>query len=340
MQALSVSGRGRARGAPGGVTRLLLACSTAAALAWAGTPQAQPAAFPSKPIRIVLAYTGGGPTEFLARLVGEPVSRRLGQPVLVEPRPGANERVATAHLVASAPDGHTLLLVAPPHATNPSLFQMPYDSAKDTTGLIHLTNIPPVLTTHPESGLQSFADLVKLAKAKPGEVTFGSAGNATSTHLTVELLAILAGIQLQHIPFKGDAPALTDLLGKRIQASSNTITAGLPHVRAGRLRALGISSRERSPLLPEVPTFIEQGYPEAEITTWFGLIVHAGTPRELVSRLNAEFNAALELPEVRERLLQTGMTPVGGTAEQFAAHIRRETDRWGRVIRARGIKVE
>jgi tripartite-type tricarboxylate transporter receptor subunit TctC len=268
------------------------------------------------------------------------VSKRLGQPVLIEPKPGANERVATAHLIASPADGYTTVLVAPPHATNPSLFQLAYDTPRETTGLIHLVNIPPLLTTYPDSGLSNFNDLVKLAKAKPGEVTFGSAGNATSTHLTVELLALLAGIQLQHIPYKGDAPAITELLGKRIHASSNTITAGIAHVKAGRLKALGISSRERSPLLPEVPTFIEQGYPEAEITTWFGLIVHAATPKEIANKLNAEFNHSLQLPEVRERLAQVGMMPVGGSPEQFTAHIRRETERWANVIKTRGIKVE
>lgn len=313
----------------------------AAALAAAMAPAlAQPVRFPAKPVRLVLAYTAGGPTDFLARLVSDPVSRRLGQPVLVEPKPGANERVATAHLIASPPDGHTVLLVAPPHTTNPSLFQMPYDSRRETTGLIHLTNIPPMLTTYPESGINTFEDLVKLAKAKPGEITFGSAGNATSTHLTVELLAIMAGVQLQHIPFKGDAASMTELLGKRIHASSNTITTGLPHVRAGRLRAIGISSRERSPLLPDVPTFIEQGYPDAEITSWFGLIVHSATPKDIIGRLNAEFNAALDLPEVREKLTLAGMSPVGGSPEQFTAHIARETERWAKVIKARGIKIE
>ncbi len=311
----------------------------------ASVAMAQPAStslsgFPSKPIRLLLAYAGGGPTDFLARLVGESVSKRLGQPVLVEPRPGANERLATAHLIASPADGYTVLLVAPPHATNPSLFQMTYDTQKDTTGLIHLTNIPPVLTTHPRSGLNNFNDLVKLAKAKPGEVTFGSAGNATSTHLTVELLAIMAGVQLLHIPFKGDAPAITELIGERIYASSNTITAGLPYIKAGRLKALGISSRERSPLLPDVPTFIEQGYPGADVTAWFGLIVHSATPKEIIDKLNVEFQAALATPEIRERLIQVGMTPVGGSPEQFTAHIRRETERWAKVIKTSGIKVE
>lgn len=324
----------RATGLWAGV--LLCLCATLSI----STARAQAPAFPSKPIRVVLPYTAGGPVDFLARTVGERVSARTGQPVLVEARPGANERVATAHVLASPADGYTILLVAVPHSTNPSLFQMPYDTRKDITGLIHLVNIPPVLTANPASGLKDFNDLVKLAKAKPGEVTFGSAGNATSTHLTVELLGLIAGVSLQHVPFKGDAPSITELLAGRITASSNTITAGLPHVKAGRLRALGIASRERSPLLPDVPTFVEQGYPDAVITTWFGMVVHAGTPPDLVAKLNAEFNAALQVPEVRERLGATGMVPVGGTAEQFTTHIRNEMARWDRVIKTRGIKVE
>jgi tripartite-type tricarboxylate transporter receptor subunit TctC len=296
--------------------------------------------FPSKPIRIVLAYTGGGPTDFLARTVGEKVSQRVGQPVLVEPRPGANERVATEHVLRSPADGYTVLLVAPPHAINPSLFKMNYDAQKEITGLIHLINIPPMITTNPATGLKDFRDLVKLAKEKPGTVTYGTAGNATSNHLMFELLGLLAGVELQHIPFKGDAPAITELLGGRITASANTITAGLQHVRAGRLHALGIASRERSPLLPEVPTFHEQGFPEAVVTTWFGLVIHAQTPRELIHKLNAEFDAALKMPDVREKLQAVGMVPVGGPPEQFTAHIRAEGERWGRVVKTRGIKAE
>ena len=297
-------------------------------------------AFPSKPIRIVLAYAAGGPTDFLARTLGDKVAARVGQPVLVEARPGANERVASEHVLRSPPDGHTVLLVAPPHAINPSLFQMNYDGQKDLTGLIHLINIPPMITTHPGSGLQNFRDLVNAAKAKPGELTYGTPGNATSNHLMMELLGLIAEIRMQHIPFKGDAPAITELLGGRLTVSANTVTAGIQHVKAGRLRAIGIASRERSPLLPEVPTLYEQGFPDAVVTTWFGLVIHGQTPREYVQRLNTEFDAALQMADVREKIMAVGMMPVGGPAEQFAAHIRAEAERWGRVVKTRGIKAE
>lgn len=297
------------------------------------------ATFPSKPIRIVLAYASGGPTDFLARQVGDQVARRSGQPVLVESRAGANERLATSHLIASPADGYTVLLVAPAHATNPSLFTMTYE-AKDTTGLIHLVNLPPVLTTLPNSGINNFADLVRLAKAQPGVITYGTTGNATSTHLTMELLSTMTGMQLQHIPFKGEAPALTELLGGRLNVSINTITASLPHIKGGRIKPLGISSRERVALLPDVPTFIEQGYPEADVTSWFGLIIHSATPKDIIEKLSGAFQLAIQAPEVRERLAQAGMVPVGGTPDQFSAHIKRETERWAKVIRARGIKVD
>ncbi len=297
-------------------------------------------AYPTKPVRIVLPYTHGGPVDLLSRTVGEKVAARIGQPVLVESRAGAGERIATEHVLASPSDGYTILLVGPAHSTNPSLFEMKYDAQAQMTGLIHLVNIPPVFSTNPASGLQSFADLVRLAKSKPGEVNYGTAGNATNNHLTVELVSLLAGISMQHIPLKGDAPVMTEALANRITVASNTLPGVLPHIKAGRLRGLAIASKERSELLPEVPTFVEQGYPEAVTNTWFGLVVNVGTPPEIVRRLNMEFQAALALPDVREKLVQVGMTPVGGTPQQFTGLIRSEVERWRGIIKARGIKVD
>lgn len=296
--------------------------------------------FPTKPVRIVLAYASGGPTEFLARTVGEKASARLGQPILVEARPGANERIATEYVARLPADGYTLLLVATPHSTNPSLFTLPYDTQKTFTGLIQLADIFPMITVHPDSPLRDMRDLVNAAKAKPGEITYGSPGTATSPHLLMELLGLLTGTNMRHIPFKGDAAALTELLGNRLSASSNAISSGMPHVKAGRLRALGTSGRERSPQLPDVPTLYEQGFADAVVTGWFGLVVHAQTPRPIITRLNAEFDAALGLPEVREKISAVGLIPAGGSADKFTAHIRAETERWAKVVKSRGIKVE
>ena len=315
------------------------ALAIGAALAMPGTAAAQ--AFPSKPVTIVLSYAAGGPTDFLARTLGEKVSARIGQPVLVDPKPGANERVATEYLLRQPADGYATVLVALPHATNPAVFaSLPYDTVKEFIGLIHLVNIPVILTVKADSPIRSFADFVTFAKARPGEAMFGSPGAATSSHLTVELLGTLAGVTFTHIAYKGDAPAMTELMGGRIVASVNSLPGALGQIRGGRVRSIGISSAQRVPLLPEVPTFAEQGFPDAVTATWFGLIVRSGTPKDVVAKLNAEFNAALALPEVKEKLNDRGMTTVGGSSESFTAFIRSETERWSKVVKARGIKIE
>ncbi len=321
------------------MTSPLIAAVLAAALAVPGMATAQ--AFPSKPVTIVLSYAAGGPTDFLARTLGEKVSARFGQPVLVDPKPGANERVATEYLLRQPADGYTTVLVALPHATNPAVFaSLPYDTVKEFIGLVHLVNIPVILTVKADSPIRNFADFAAFAKAKPGEAMFGSPGAATSSHLTVELLGTLAGVTFTHIPYKGDAPAMTELMGGRIVASVNSLPGALGQIRGGRVRSIGISSAQRVPLLPEVPTFAEQGYPEAVTATWFGLIVRSGTPKDVVAKLNTEFNAALAMPDVRDKLNDRGMTTVGGSAEGFTAFIRSETERWSRVVKARGIKIE
>jgi tripartite-type tricarboxylate transporter receptor subunit TctC len=196
-----------------------------------------------------------------------------------------------------------------------------------------------VVSTNPQSGLKSMADLVKMAKAKAGHVTYGTAGNATNNHLTMELISLLTGIQMQHIPMKGDAPVITEVLGNRITVASNTLPGVLPHIKAGRLVGLGVASRERAAQLPDVPTMVEQGI-DAVTNIWFGYVVNIDTPPEIVKKLNAEFQAALAAPDVRERLTSVGMTPVGGTPEQFTAMIRAERERWSKIIKARGISVQ
>lgn len=313
--------------------------SVLCALLFAGSASAQ--AFPTKPVTIVLSYAPGGPTDVIARTLGERVSARIGQPVLVDPKPGANGRIATEYLLRQPADGYTTALVALPHATNPVLFAtMRYDTVKEFIGLIHLTNVPTILTVRADSPIKNFADFVAFAKAKPGEAMFGSPGTATSAQLTVEMLAMLAGVSFTHIPYKGDAPSLTELMGGRIVASVNSLSGAIGQIRGGRVRAIGISSAQRVALLPDVPTFAEQGYPDAVTATWYGLIVRSGTPKDIVAKLNAEFNAALALPEVKEKLNDLGMTTVGGSSEQFTAFIRSESERWSKVIKARGIRID
>jgi tripartite-type tricarboxylate transporter receptor subunit TctC len=318
---------------------IAVAIAAATALARPGAASAQ--AFPSKPITIVLSYAAGGPTDFLARTLGEKVSAHTGQPVLVDPKPGANERVATEFLLRQPADGYTTVLVALPHATNPAVFSsLPYDTVKEFIGLIHLVNIPVILSVKADSPIRNFADFAAFAKARPGEAMFGSPGAATSSHLTVELLGTLAGVTFTHIPYKGDAPAMTELMGGRIVASVNSLPGALGQIKGGRVRAIGISSAQRVPLLPDVQTFAEQGYPDAVTATWFGLIVRSSTPKDVVTKLNAEFNTALALPEVKDKLNDRGMTTVGGSPESFTAFIRAETERWSKVVKTRGIKIE
>ena len=297
--------------------------------------------YPSKPVRVVMAYAPGGPTDFISRVD----QREAAAEVRPAFRGGEQTRREPAHrhefVAKSAPDGYTIGVTGVPHATNPALFpNMPYDTLKDLAGLAHLVDAPLVLSVPAASPVKNVADLIALAKAKPGEVTIGTAGNGTGPHLSMEFLFLVAGANYTHVPYKGDAPAVTELLGARLTAGSNTLQSVLQHIKAGRLRALAVSSRERVAAAPEIPTLVEQGYPDNVVNTWFGMIVPAGVPRDIVHKLNREINAALAMPDVREKIFATGLLPVGGTAEQFDAHIRREMERWAKVIKARGIKAE
>ena len=297
--------------------------------------------YPTKPVRVVVFYAAGGPTDFISRTVSEKLQAKLGQPFLVESKPGANLRIGTEFVAKSAPDGYTIGVTGVPHATNPALFPaMAYDTLKDLTGLAHLVDAPLVLSVPAASPVRNVADLIALAKAKPGEVTIGTAGNGTGPHLSMEFLFLVAGANYTHVPYKGDAPAVTELLGSRLTAGSNTLQSVLQHMKAGRLRGIAVSSRERVAAAPEVPTLVEQGYPDNVVNTWFGMIVPAGVPRDVINKLNREINAVLAMPDVREKILATGLMPVGGTAEQFDALIRSEMVRWAKVIKARGIKAE
>ena len=315
------------------ITFALLLCVVAA--------QAAAQDYPTKPVRVVVFYAAGGPTDFISRTVSEKLQAKLGQPFLVESKPGANLRIGTEFVAKSAPDGYTIGVTGVPHATNPALFPaMAYDTLKDLTGLAHLVDAPLVLSVPAASPVRNVADLIALAKAKPGEVTIGTAGNGTGPHLSMEFLFLVAGANYTHVPYKGDAPAVTELLGSRLTAGSNTLQSVLQHMKAGRLRGIAVSSRERVAAAPEVPTLVEQGYPDNVVNTWFGMIVPAGVPRDVINKLNREINAALAMPDVREKILATGLMPVGGTAEQFDALIRSEMVRWAKVIKARGIKAE
>jgi len=298
---------------------------------------AQP--WPSKPIRIVSPYAPGGANDVTARIVGQALQARLGQPVLVENRPGANTRIATESVARAAPDGYTLLWSAAPFTVNPALYgKLPYDTLKDFAPVTQTVIVPilfSVSTTSPAKTLREYLDL---AKADPKQATVCSAGNGSAPHLAMELLAAESGAPLMHLPYKGDAPAVNDLLGGQVGACVNAISTPLPHVKSGRLRALAVVSRERVPQLPDIPTFAEVGFPQVDSYVWFGLLAPAGTPKEIVDRLNAEVNAALKLPDVIERFTTAGAMAVGGSAADFERFIRTDLEKWARVVKERNIR--
>ncbi|MDO8595816.1 MAG: tripartite tricarboxylate transporter substrate binding protein [Sulfuricaulis sp.] len=297
--------------------------------------------YPNKPVRVVLFYATGGATDFITRVVSEKLQQKLGQPFLVESRAGANLRIGSEFVAKSAPDGYTIGVTGTPHATNPALFStLSYDTLKDLAGLAYLVDAPIALSVNPASPVKSVSDLIQAAKAKPGQLTMATAGNGTGPHLAMELLFLVAGTSFTHIPYKGDAPAVTEALAGRVDAATNTFQSVQQHIRAGKLRGLAVTTRQRLPALPDVPTVAEQGFPDVVVTTWFGMVIPAAVPRDIVNRLNREINAALALPDVREKVAGAGLIPVGGTPEQFDAHIRSEMERWARVIKTRGIKIE
>ena len=310
-----------------------------AALLIGATGQAAAQAWPAKPVRVVAPYAAGGTNDIAARILAERLSQRLGQQVIVENKPGANTRIATEFVAKSAPDGYTLYFCAAPHSTNPGLYgKLPYDTVKDFAPVVHAVTVPLFFLVQAASPAKTVKELIDLGKKDPDFANNGSPGNGSAPHLAIELLNSIAGSTLAHIPYKGDAPALQDLLGGRLGASVDPVAPALPHIKAGKLRAISIASPQRYSLLPEVPTLAEQGFKGAEAFAWFGLLAPAGTPAEVLARLNTEVNLALKQPEIADKLIGLGMTPVGGTAEQFGSFIRGDIDKWTKLIHARSIK--
>jgi tripartite-type tricarboxylate transporter receptor subunit TctC len=297
-------------------------------------------AYPAKPVRIIVPSSTGGAVDGLARLVAQ-ISTSLGQQVIADNRPGANGAIGLELAARSPADGHTLVLgFLGPLAVNPGLYKkLPYDSLKDFAPITLVAESPLLIVAHPSLPARSVRDLIQFAKARPGQVTYGTGGTGTGGHLTVELFKITAGIDLLHVPYKGVGPALIDVLAGHISLMASSPISSQPHVKSGRLRGLAVTGRARSPALPEVPTMIEAGLANFESTTWFGVLAPAGTPPAIVNRLNSEINTLLRQPEVREQIARLGADPAGNTPEQFAAHIRAEIAKWAKVIKAANIQV-
>ncbi|HQR10672.1 MAG TPA: tripartite tricarboxylate transporter substrate binding protein [Casimicrobiaceae bacterium] len=296
-------------------------------------------AYPTRPVRIIVPYPAGGAVDIIARIVGQPLSDSLKQPVIVDNRPGASANIGMELAAKSPPDGYVLLMASNGIATNMTLFpNLTFDGRRDFSAVARIGFAPLVIVVPAASPAKSLKDLVAQARAEPGKLTYASAGNGSSGHLAGELLKSSAKIDVLHVPYKGGAPAITDLLGERISFMAINPVEVIAHIRSGRLRALAVGSDKRVPLLPDVPTVAEAGLPGYEATVWWGLVAPAGTPREIVVKLNAETNRALADPAIVTRLAELGVEITPGSPEQFAAFIQAQTDLWSGVIRAAGIK--
>jgi tripartite-type tricarboxylate transporter receptor subunit TctC len=295
--------------------------------------------YPSRPIKIVVPYAAGGAVDIVARTVGHPLSEALKQPVIVDNRPGASANIGMEVVAKSAPDGYTLLMASNGIATNMALFpQLAFDGQRDFTAVAPIGHAPLVIVVPTASPYQSLKELIAAAKAEPGKLTYASAGNGSSGHLAGELLKSTAKIDVLHVPYKGGAPAITDLLGNRISFMPINPVEVIANIRAGRLRALAVASDKRVALLPDVPTAAEAGVPGYDASVWWGLVAPAKTPPEIVRQLNAETNKVLATPDVANKLGELGVVLTPGTSEQFATFIKTQTELWSRVIKAAGIR--
>ncbi|MEO7727058.1 MAG: tripartite tricarboxylate transporter substrate binding protein [Burkholderiales bacterium] len=298
-------------------------------------------AYPSRPVRFILPFPAGGPTDILGRIIGQKLAAQLAQPVVPENRPGAGGNVGTEYGAKQPADGYTIVLASPSLSISPSLYKkLGYDPVKDFSTISMVAHIPNVLLVHPSVPAKTLMDLVRLAKANPGKLNFGSGGLGTSNHLGSELFKSLAGVNIVHIPYKGSNEAMVGMMGGHVDMVVIGVPPTLPHIKAGRVRPLAVLAPERMPYLPNVPTAKEAGIPNFEVTTWYVLVVPAGTPREIVTRLNAEWVKLAEMPDTRERMQTAGFEPMSSTPEQAAEFVKTEIVRWAKVIRDANVKTE
>lgn len=298
--------------------------------------------YPVKPIRILIAQAPGSATDNVSRVLSSRLAEQMGQQFIIEARPGAGGAVGTEAAARAPADGYTLFMANnSTHGSNPAVYKkLPYDAIKDFSPIILIASTPYVLTAHPSLPVKTVKELVALAKKRPGELNYGSAGNGSTHHLSGELLNMMAGIKLVHVPYKGTTPALTGLVSGEVSVMFFTVVGIEPHAKSGKARALAVTTPKRASLMPELPTMAEAGFPGFEVTSWFGLLAPAGTPAAVVSRVNAETTKALALPEVSGALKKLGFDAVGGTPEQFASHIKSEVERFTKLVKATGITVD
>ena len=317
------------------VTRLL----TVALACTAGSAFAQN--YPTKALRLVVPFLAGGSTDIVGRTVAQKLSEMWGQPVVVDNRPGGGTTIGTDAVAKSAPDGYTLLVTPAPFTINPSLLnKLPYDALNDFAPITLINTTPLVMVVHPGVPAKTVKELIALAKAKPGKLNFGSSGTGGSNHLAGELFDAMAGVKMVHIPYKGNAGALTDIVGGHLDVVYNGVTSAISLIRGGKLRVLAVTSLKRTAALPDVPTLDELGLKGFEAVAWNGLTAPAKTPREVIMKINADVIRIVNSPELKERLKAEGSDPVGSSPEQFAAFLRNEITKWAKVIKIAGVKPE
>jgi tripartite-type tricarboxylate transporter receptor subunit TctC len=318
----------------------LVALYLIAALLVSAPPLAASADYPSRPVRWIVGYPAGGTTDIVARLIGHWLSERLGQQFIIENKPGAGNNIGTEAMINSPPDGYTVLLTNPANAINATLYQrLSFNFMRDTAPVAGFMRVPNVMEVNPKVPANSVAEFIAYAKANPGKINWASSGNGTSVHLSGELFKIMTGIDLTHVPYRGSAPALTDMISGTVQVMFDNMPSSLPHIQAGTLRALGVTTTARSDALPNVPTVAET-VPGYEASAFFGMSVPKGTPADVIEKLNQEINAGLADPGVKARLAELGGILMPGTPAQFGQVIAEETEKWAKVIKTGGVSLE
>ena len=312
----------------------------AIACLWPATALAQ--TYPSKPIRIIVAYTPAGTTDILARVVGQKMSESFGQPVIVDNRPGVNGNIGTDVAAKATADGHTLLMVtAGTHGINPSLYRkLPWDAVKDFAPISLVANVPNILVVNNSVPVKSVKDFIAHLKASPDKFNYGTPGNGSSGHLSMEMFKAMTGTRIQHIPYKGSAGVLADVIGGQIAATIDNLPPYLPQVKSGKIRGLAVTSIKRSPVVPDIPTIAETAVTGYSAGSWFGLVAPAGTPKPVIDKLALETQRILKLPDVAERVAGLGAEAAGGTPEQFAGHIKTEIAKWAKVIKDANVELQ
>jgi tripartite-type tricarboxylate transporter receptor subunit TctC len=323
------------------ITRRTWIAAAALAAAGAALPALAQSAYPNKPIKLVVGYAAGGATDVIARLVGQKLGDGLGQTVVIDNRAGANSNVGAEAVARSPADGYTLYVYTIANTINATLYpKLGYDPEKDFEPIGLIAKVPNILVVNKDVPVKTLAEYVAYAKAQPQGVTFASSGSGSSIHLSGEMFKMMTKLNMLHVPYRGSAPAVSDLLGGQVQSMFDNAPSAMPHIQSGRLRPIAITSPQRSPLLPDVPTFIESGYADFDVQSWFGLAAPAGTPAAVVTKLNAELAKVLALPEVKKRLAEMGATPAGGSPADMRKFAAAEIKRWNAVVKASGAKAD